>query len=159
MFQWLFERTLGRLLDTQIRRHLLFRKVVFGDPSRVSIHETALMNNALLNVMSGRIVVREHVFCGHNVCLLTGRHDIDAPLAERKVAIPADGGDIEVGPGVWLASNTTVLGPCTIGEMAVVAAGALVNRDVAAYTIVGGVPARVIGQVPRPGQAGPSAGA
>lgn len=148
MLEWIFDRTIGRLLDTQIRRHLLFKKLVFGDPERVQIDGTALMNNALLNVMSGRIVVAEHVFCGHNVCLLTGTHDIDAPPHLRKTAIPEQGRDIVIGRGAWLASNTTVIGPCTIGEMAVVAAGAVVNSDVEPYTIVGGVPARVIGTVP-----------
>jgi acetyltransferase-like isoleucine patch superfamily enzyme len=149
MISWLYEATVGRLIDAHIRKYLLFRKIVFGDPSRVTIAESALVNNALFNVMSGRIVVGEHAFFGHNVCLLTGTHEVGAALHLRKTAIPAEGRDIIVGPGAWLASNTTILGPCVIGELAVVAAGALVIADVPPYAIVGGVPARVIGQVPR----------
>lgn len=147
--QRFYDATLGRLIDAHIRNHLLFKKVIFGDPARVSVAPTAAVNNALFNVQSGRITVLDHAFFGQNVCLLTGTHEIGAPLEQRVTAIPHEGRDIVVGRGAWLASNTTVLGPCVIGEMAVVAAGAVVTRDVEPYTIVGGVPARVIGHVPR----------
>ena len=157
MISWLYDVTIGRLIDIHIRRNLLFRKLIFGDPRRVSIAESAALNNALLNTMSGRIIIGEHVFCGHNVCLLTGTHEVDAPMHLRKSAIPTEGRDITIGPGAWLASNATILGPCTIGEMAVVAAGALVIGDVPPYAIVGGVPARVIGFVPRQGESRPEA--
>lgn len=144
----LYDATLGRLIDAHIRNHLLFKKVIFGDPARVSVAPTAAVNNALFNVQSGRITVEDHAFFGQNVCLLTGTHEIDAPLEQRLTAIPREGRDIIVRRGAWLASNATVLGPCVIGEMAVVAAGAVVTRDVEPYTVVGGVPARMIGRVP-----------
>jgi acetyltransferase-like isoleucine patch superfamily enzyme len=147
--QRVYDTTVGRLIDAHIRNHLLFKKVVFGDPARVQVAATAAVNNALFNVQSGRITVEDYAFFGQNVCLLTGTHEIGAPLEERVKAIPREGRDIVVGRGAWLASNTTVLGPCVIGEMAVVAAGAVVTRDVEPYTIVGGVPARLIGHVPR----------
>ncbi len=154
--QRLYDATLGRLIDAHIRNHLLFKKVIFGDPARVSVAPTAAVNNALFNVQSGRITVEDHAFFGQNVCLLTGTHEIDAPLEQRVTAIPREGRDIIIRRGAWLASNTTVLGPCVIGEMAVVAAGAVVTRDVEPYTIVGGVPARVIGRVPHGAMGSPA---
>lgn len=45
----------------------------------------------------------------------------------------------------WIGANATILKGVTIGEGAVVAAGAVVTKDVAPYTIVGGVPAKYIG--------------
>lgn len=154
--QRLYDATLGRLIDAHIRNHLLFKKVIFGDPARVSVAPTAAVNNALFNVQSGRITVEDHAFFGQNVCLLTGTHEIDAPLEQRVTAIPREGRDIIIRRGAWLASNTTVLGPCVIGEMAVVAAGAVVTRDVEPYTVVGGVPARVIGRVPHAATGSPA---
>lgn len=50
---------------------------------------------------------------------------------------------------VWLAARVTVLKGVTIGRGAVVAAGAVVTRDVAPYTLVGGVPARLIRHIPQ----------
>jgi acetyltransferase-like isoleucine patch superfamily enzyme len=46
-----------------------------------------------------------------------------------------------------VASNATILGPCVIGEHAVVAAGAVVTGDVPARTIYAGVPAKLVGTV------------
>lgn len=154
MIRRLYLATIGRLIDGHIRNYLLFKKTILGEPDRVSIHESALVNNALFNVLSGRIVVEEHAFFGQNVCLLTGTHEIEAPLEKRKLDFPKEGRDIKIGAGAWIASNATVLGPCVVGEMAVVAAGAVVCRDVPPYSIVGGVPAKVIGRVPK--QSGPS---
>lgn len=147
--QRLYDATVGRLIDAHIRNYLLFKRTIFGDPDRVFVAGTAAVNNALFNVQSGRIVVEDHAFFGQNVCLLTGTHEIAVSPEQRLTAIPREGRDIVVGRGVWLASNATILGPCVIGEMAVVAAGAVVTRNVEPYTIVGGVPARVIGHVPR----------
>lgn len=150
LFDRIFNATLGRLIDIRIRQHRLFAKTIFGDPRRVSIAETALVNNATFNTHSGKIVVGEHAFFGQNVSLLAGTHDLAAPRESRKTTIPAEGCDITIESGAWLATNVTVIGPCVIGEMAVVAAGAVVVNDVKPYTIVAGVPAVVIGRVPQP---------
>lgn len=53
---------------------------------------------------------------------------------------------VTIGDDVWIGANAVILCGVTIGEGAVVAAGAVVNRDVAPYAIVGGVPAKPIGQ-------------
>jgi len=49
--------------------------------------------------------------------------------------------------GVWVASNATIIGPCIIGENAVIGAGSVVLGDVEPYTIVAGNPARVIRKI------------
>jgi hypothetical protein len=57
------------------------------------------------------------------VSVLTGNHDINRFGRERQTAIQRSGRDVVVGEGAWLASHVLVLGPCRIGEHAVVAAG------------------------------------
>ena len=57
---------------------------------------------------------------------------------------PASRGDVQVGNDVWLGSGCAILSGVTIGDGAVVAARALVTKDVPPYAIVGGVPARVL---------------
>ena len=52
-----------------------------------------------------------------------------------------------LGRNVWVGSNATILSGVTIGDNAVVAAGAVVTKDVPADTIVGGVPARPIRRI------------
>jgi len=50
----------------------------------------------------------------------------------------------KIGRDVWIGANAVILGGVTIGEGAVVAAGAVVNRDVEAGAVVAGVPARIV---------------
>ena len=87
----------------------------------------------------GGIVIGDDCLIGHNATLCTINHAQD----------PDRRGDMEFHPirienKVWLGANVTILPGVTIGEGAIVAAGAVVTKDVAARTIVGGVPARVI---------------
>lgn len=51
---------------------------------------------------------------------------------------------IEIGKDCWIGANATILDGVKIGDGCIVAAGAVVNRDVPSYTIVGGVPAKTI---------------
>jgi len=133
------------LYDRIISKLLLGSPIYFGGRrDRVSIHATAVVNNALFNAVSGDIEVREFVFFGHNVCVLTGTHDIHKRRKERQREVPKKGRDIVIGEGAWVASNATIIGPVIIGADSVVCAGAVVVDDVPKNTVVGGVPARVI---------------
>ena len=62
---------------------------------------------------------------------------------------------IVIGDKVWIGANATVLPGVTIGKGAIVAAGAVVTRDVPPNTIVAGVPARVVREI-RPGEHAPA---
>lgn len=76
---------------------------------------------------------------GHNVVFATLNHALEPEL--RAITSPAP---IVLGRNVWIGSNATILQGVTIGDNAVVAAGAVVTKDVPANTVVGGVPAKVI---------------
>lgn len=88
----------------------------------------------------GGIEIGDGALIGHNAMLATLNHGI-AP-AERHDLFPKP---IKIGCNVWLGTNVTVIGGVTIGDNAVIAAGAVVTRDVPANTIVAGVPARIVG--------------
>lgn len=85
----------------------------------------------------GGIYIGDHVLIGHNVVLATLNHAM-AP-DRRADMIPAP---IHIGNRVWIGSNATILPGVTIGDGAIVAAGAVVTKDVPACTVVAGVPAR-----------------
>jgi acetyltransferase-like isoleucine patch superfamily enzyme len=147
-------RRIGRSLRWRLVHSPLFGQIIretvqthpfiFGDPARVELGEGCVVNDTLFNVSSGRIVLGPYASCAHGVALVTGTHNFAKHGFERLHDVPWSGRDIVIGDGAFIASNATVVGPCVIGEHAVVAAGAVVTRDVAARTLVGGVPARPI---------------
>jgi acetyltransferase-like isoleucine patch superfamily enzyme len=130
----------------------LFRPLVYGDPGRLHVHPTAVVNNALFNLSSGEITVGEYAFFGHSVSVLTGTHDWTKFGAERQVAVPESGRDVVIEEGAWVSSNAIIVGPCRIGAHSVVGVGSLVMRDVEPYSIVTGSPAKVLRRIPRPSQ-------
>lgn len=87
----------------------------------------------------GGITIGDDVLLGHNVVLATLNHD--PVVARRSSMLPAP---IVIGDKVWIGANATVLPGVTIGKGAIVAAGAVVHRDVPPFTVVGGVPARIL---------------
>jgi acetyltransferase-like isoleucine patch superfamily enzyme len=138
----------------ELKLDALYRHRWHGDESRLRIHETAVVNNALFNVSGGTITVGKDAFFGHDVAILTGTHDIEKFGRERQLAFPRSGRDVVIGEGVWLASHVLVLGPVTIGDHAVVAGGSLVREDVPPYTVVAGRPAKVVKTITHPDSSG-----
>ena len=138
-----------RDLLSRLNRGLSISPTVWGDPERLEIDETAAVFTCFFNTNSGRIKIGESTFAGSGVSLLAGSHDPELKGFLRRDSEATGGCDIVVGKGVWLASGSTLLGPCTIGDNAVIAAGAVVTpgTDVPANTIWGGVPAKQIGQL------------
>lgn len=130
-----------------IAHHLMYTPRVFGDRTKLTIGEGVTLNDALINLSSGRVVLHDHVFFGHGVSLLTGTHDYRRKNRERQLAVPESGRDILVQEGAWLGSNVTVLGPCVIGAHSVVAAGSLVLHDVEPGSVYAGCPAKKINSI------------
>jgi acetyltransferase-like isoleucine patch superfamily enzyme len=88
----------------------------------------------------GGLIIGDDVMIGPNVSIITAGHPLD-PAQRRSVTI---GNPIVIERNVWIATGATIIGGVTIGENAVVAAGAVVTKDVPAGVMVGGNPARVI---------------
>jgi acetyltransferase-like isoleucine patch superfamily enzyme len=100
-----------------------------------------------------RVVIGK--FCGiaQGVKFIFGEHQMNtvstfpfkaACFNEGQYADSISKGNIEIGNDVWIGANSIILSGVSIGDGAVIAAGAVVNRDVAPYSVVGGVPAKHI---------------
>ena len=137
-----------------VRGHEMF---IYGDPRRVNVAATAVVNNALFNAISGTISVEDYAFFGHDVALLTGTHNYTLTNQDRQAAAPSHGHDIVIEPGAWIGTRAIVIGPCRVGRNAVVATGAVVTRDVPPDVIVAGVPAVILGSIrpPQPAETPP----
>lgn len=90
----------------------------------------------------GGIFIGDDTLIGHNAVLATLNHDF-APT-KRADMHPAP---IIIGKNVWLGANVTILPGVSIGDNSVVAAGAVVTKDIPANVIAGGLPAKVLREI------------
>lgn len=88
----------------------------------------------------GGIDIADDVMVGPNVNIITSGHPVEP--SQRRAFVTAK--PIVIERNVWIAAGATIIGGVTVGENAVVAAGAVVTKDVPPNTLVGGNPARVI---------------
>lgn len=132
----IMSRLTRRTIDSTFR---LFPPFYADFGKNITFGKNVFVNSSCHFQDQGGITIGDGVFIGHNVVLATATHDFD-PRMNRKLYYKP----IDIRDHAWIGSNATILQGVTIGEWAVVAAGAVVNRDVAPYTIVGGVPAKFI---------------
>lgn len=103
---------------------------------------TSIGHNAILDGRH-RLTIGNNVNFSSGVWVWTAEHDVTSSHFRGY------GAPVVIEDYVWLSCRVIVLAGATIGEGAVVAAGAVVTKDVPPYTIVAGVPARKIGERPR----------
>jgi acetyltransferase-like isoleucine patch superfamily enzyme len=87
----------------------------------------------------GDLTIGNNVNISDEVAVWTAEHDIQAE------DFPITRGPVVVGDRVWLCFRSIVLPGVSLGEGCVVASGAVVTKDVPPFTVVGGIPAKVIG--------------
>jgi maltose O-acetyltransferase len=121
----------------------LFSSVRISQAIRLSIGEDTFIGHDTM-ILGGKSTVRIGARCdiSSRVNIITGTHDLD-PTGPR-MAGKTKSLDITIGNGVWIGVGATILAGVTIGDMAMIAAGSVVSKDVPPYTIVGGVPAKII---------------
>lgn len=132
----LLSRLFGREVDPSLR---VFPPFYTDFGKNIHVGKNVFINACCHFQDHGGITLGDGCQIGHNVVFATLNHGIESE--KRQITIPAP---IVLGHNVWVGSNSTVLSGVTIGDNAIVAAGAVVTRDVPAGAIVGGVPARII---------------
>lgn len=107
--------------------------VIIGDFTRIGLHNTII----------GPVTIGSHVNLAQGITVTALNHNFDKPslrIDEQGVSTKP----VIISDDVWIGANAIILPGVTIGSHAVVAAGAVVTKDVQANTLVGGVPAKVI---------------
>lgn len=134
---------LSELFGYQVPQSLRVFPPLYADFGKnISVGEGVFINACCHFQDHGGVTLGDGCQIGHNVVFATLNHELQPE--RRGVTRPAP---IVLGKKVWVGSNATILQGVTIGDNAVVAAGAVVTKDVPANTIVGGVPARVIKRI------------
>lgn len=126
----------GKKIDDTFR---MFPPFYTDFGKNITIGKNVFINSGCHFQDQGGIEIGGGCLIGHNVVLATINHDLYPENNRINHYAP-----IKLGKSVWVGSNSTILPGITVGDWAVVAAGAVVTRDVPPLTIVGGVPAKVI---------------
>ncbi|OFW63503.1 MAG: hypothetical protein A2Z35_06610 [Actinobacteria bacterium RBG_19FT_COMBO_36_27] len=91
---------------------------------------------------NSKIVLGDNLLMGPGVKIFSSNHGTKVGIP-MNIQTPIEK-DINIGNDVWLGANSVVVAGVTIGDGAIIAAGSVVTKDVPAYTIVGGIPAKPI---------------
>jgi maltose O-acetyltransferase len=143
-----------RAAGVKIGRHSLvqgkLRLTGRGNPCELlTIGEETLITGGLHVDLGAQVRIGNWVRVGHDVSLLTVNHAV-GPSHFR--AGTSFFGEIVIEDGVWLASRCIVLPNVVVGAGAIVAAGSVVTRNVPPHTLVAGVPARPVRDLPEDGE-------
>lgn len=106
------------------------------DAGKLSIGNNVFLNENVSITALNKIEIGEFTTIANNVVIVDHNHNVAGTGFEKK--------PVNIGKGVWIGANATILPGVTIGDGAIIAAGAVINRDVAADSIVGGVPGKLI---------------
>ena len=122
------------------RRVTIYGNVEMRSPWKITIGEDAVVGNDCL--LDGRrgLTIGRHVNISSGAWIWTLHHDIQA------TDFQAVGAPVTIGDRAWICARAMVLPGVTVGEGAVVAAGAVVTKDVPPYAVVGGVPAKQVSE-------------
>ncbi len=132
----LFSELTGKKVDDKFG---LFPPFYADYGLNVTVGKNVFINSGCCFQDQGGIEIGDNVLIGQQVVLATLNHD---QLPEKRASMtPAP---IRIGNNVWIGAHATILAGVTIGDGAIVAAGAVVTKDVSANTVVGGVPAKII---------------
>lgn len=133
-------RLIGKKVDDSFR---MFPPFYTDFGKNITIGKDVFINSGCHFQDQGGIQIGDGALIGHNVVLATINHDLNPEENRKNHYAP-----ITIGAHVWIGSNATILPGVTLGDWAVVAAGAVVTQDVPPRTVVGGVPAKVLKVIP-----------
>lgn len=130
------------------------REIIVGDQARIGAHvfvhgpvqlgaQVSLNPRVSIDGGAGGVFIGDDVRVATGAVLYAFEHGLDPGAPVREQPVRSQG--IRVGADVWIGANAGVTDGVRIGDHAVVAMGAVVTRDVPEWAIVGGVPARVLG--------------
>lgn len=135
----LFSQIIGKPVDESFS---MFPPFYTDCGKNITVGKNVFINAGCKFQDQGGIILKDGALIGHNVVLATLNHSFDPE--DRATTYPSP---IIIGKNVWIGANATVLPGITIGDGAIVAAGAVVTKDVPSNTVVGGVPAKIIRKI------------
>lgn len=140
-FYLLWYRRLGAKLADKV---FIAKDVkVIGDFSLINMKYNSSLTEGCVVIAKEKILIGENTAIAYGVMLLTSSNP-RGPLNKMARLYPRKVKPVKIGDNCWIGARAIILPGVTIGDYCVVAAGSVVTKDFPDYSVVGGVPARVI---------------
>lgn len=140
-----FKQSLLRLMGAQFGKGVVIYPGVWISPGRnLQVEDHVDLAKDVLITTSGGVKIGSRTLIGYRTQIISSNHSIP-PVGQPFPISGDDHAPVVIGQDVWIGANCVITPGVTIGEGAVVAAGSVVTKDVPENSIVGGVPAKVIG--------------
>lgn len=140
------KRGLLRLRGAGVGAHVkLWRDVWVDDCRRLTIGKNVTLGKSVMLICGGGVTIGDNCMIGHGAQIVSAGHRIP-PLAsgESMRFSGPEAAPISIAEEVWIGAGAIVLPGTTIGSGTVIAAGAVVTKDLPENVIAGGVPASII---------------
>jgi len=131
---------------------------VYSLRSNVTVGDNCYLNRDMYFDASYPVTLKDFVMVGHGTKFVNSSHELNSDFTRLRPNVPMN--PIIVEEHAWLGANAMIIGqpcaegappvPLTIGKGAIVAAGSVVTKSVPPYTVVAGIPAKVVKQLEQP---------
>jgi len=132
----------GKCVSYNVKDYFTYQNITLGN-------DVSIGSGAVFIASKSQIYIGNKVLFGPRVTIIGGNHTFDRVGVfiydiTDEIKDPEDDADIVIEDDVWIGANVTILKGVTIGRGCVIGAGAVVSRSCAPYSIVAGVPAKII---------------
>lgn len=137
--RWYYRKVMGFKIE---KNCAIFMHTTFGCAKGFTMGSDSIINSRCRIDQRGTIIIGKKVAIANEVNILTADHEFDSPDftgRERPVVIE---------DYVWIGARAIILPGITLGKGSVVAAGSVVTKDVPPYSVVAGVPAKIVNTRP-----------
>lgn len=110
--------------------------ITIGNNVYIAYHFTAMS--------AAPILIKDNTLIASGVVITSENHGIDPEAADSYADTPLSVGPVEIGKGCWIGENVIITPGVTLGDRCIVAAGAVITKSFPAYSMIGGVPAKLI---------------
>ncbi|MCH5164536.1 MAG: sugar O-acetyltransferase [Clostridiales bacterium] len=129
----------SELIGQKVENFGLFPPFYTDYGKNISVGKNVFINSGCCFQDQGGIIIGDNALIGQQVVIATLNHDLCPE--KRANMLPAP---VVIGNNVWIGAHATILPGVTIGDNSVIAAGAVVTKDVPAFAVAAGVPAKII---------------
>lgn len=110
----------------------------------VEIGTNVCIGSGFSALSAAPIVIEDNCLFASNIIVTSENHGMNPEIADSYADTPLEGKPVYIGKGCWIGEKASIMPGVTLGDRCIVAANAVVTKSFPAYSLIGGVPARMM---------------